>query len=126
MCAQPASWDMLMRAMAASSGGSAGLYLACGAAGALLQHLLAGAHVLAHSLSVCLAGTSAHMLVDAGKQRCKQWHPLCAFSLVHDLVTVCTHMCGLSQGDYHPCVCMRISSVVPQEPVEAPHVKECT
>jgi len=69
-CATRASWDKLRRATAAG-GGNAGFYLACGAAGALLQHLMDEAQVLAHTLAVELVGTSAHMRLDAGK--CSAW-----------------------------------------------------
>jgi len=40
-CAQHESWDKLVRATTAG-GGNAGFYLACGAAGALLHHLMTG------------------------------------------------------------------------------------
>ena len=43
------------------------LYMVSRAAGALLHHLMEGAQVLAHSLTVDLIGTSAHMSLDAGR-----------------------------------------------------------
>lgn len=68
-CARPSSWDVLAQATA-KGGSNAGFYLACGAAGALLQHLMEWASVLAHSLTVELVGTTAHMAWDAGACLC--------------------------------------------------------
>ncbi len=59
------SWSKVARSMRSSS---AGLYLALGAAGALLQQLQQHGRsaLLSHSVQVELVGTSAHLQIDAG------------------------------------------------------------
>jgi DNA mismatch repair protein MSH4 len=66
----PDTWSKVSRARQASSshGSSAGLYLAFGAAGALLDYLQSHAQqaLLSGSLRLEIVGTSAHLQLDAG------------------------------------------------------------
>lgn len=62
------SWARLARLTAASSGSSAGMYLAYAAAAALLTFLTEGSAMVLRqgTLEVEVVGTSAHCLLDAG------------------------------------------------------------
>lgn len=61
------SWARITHATVAGVG-HAGMYLALGAAGAMLQHLQQNGErlLLAQSVRVEVVGTSAHMRIDAG------------------------------------------------------------